>query len=102
MADKLTRQIALMLQSNERLQQLADEEAWECFTEEVAAYARGMQALCEFDLSPLAEDARAQLAQLLAQDERLRQRMSVRLGHLSNNISALLKSNASAQAYHTV
>ena len=91
MADKLTRQIALMLQSNERLQQLADEEAWECFTEEVAAYARGMQALCEFDLS-----------QLLAQDERLRQRMSVRLGHLSNNISALLKSNASAQAYHTV
>lgn len=51
MADKLTRQIALMLQSNERLQQLADEEAWECFTEEVAAYARGMQALCEFDLA---------------------------------------------------
>lgn len=67
MADKLTRQIALMLQSNERLQQLADEEAWEYFNEEVAAYARGMQALCEFNLSPLAEDARAQLAQLLAQ-----------------------------------
>lgn len=45
MADKLTRQIALMLQSNERLQQLADEEAWEYFNEEVAAYARDRKSV---------------------------------------------------------
>ena len=100
MADKLTRQIAPDV-AEYRTSTVSRRGGVGVLNEEVAAYARGMQALCEFNLSPLAEDVRAQLAQL-AQDERLRRRMSVRLGHLSNNIFALLKSNASAQAYHTV
>ena len=97
-------QLQQQLAANARLLQLADEQRWETFADDVEHYMQQLNALCNSDFSqmPLAQRAegRLLLETLLAQDAALKQRMQARMDVLSGEMATTRKSLHSSRAYN--
>lgn len=96
MPNDVKEQIAALLALNQRLIELAHQEGWEAFSDEIVEYTQRMKALCACDFNRA--DA-VRLAQLLAGDAQLMQCILARLATLQSEIAALRKSRQSARAY---
>lgn len=96
---------SLLLSSNNLLK-LADEEAWENFTDGIETYLFAMQSLIDMNIAGLEESLRQQVAKkietLMVNDGIIMQRIRARLAVLSKEMAGMRKSSASAQAYRAV
>lgn len=96
-------QLQQQLAANARLLQLADEQRWETFADDVVYYMQQLNALCGSDFSqmPVAQRAegRLLLETLLTQDTALKQRMQARMDVLSSEMAGTRKSLNTSRAY---
>lgn len=106
MDSSLLIQLEQLLERNRALRELAAQEGWETFADEVEAYAAQLKCLAGRDfnvLEPtLRERARVLLDALIAQDAHLKLCIQARLNGLSGEMSALRNTRRTAHAYTAV
>ena len=106
MDNSIIAQLEQLLTCCRDLQILAEQEAWESFTDEVEAYSARLKAFDEQDLQGLEGTSREMALQLLETllllDAALRQSIQARLTSLGGDMASLRKSRRSAQAYTAV
>ncbi|TDN59441.1 flagellar protein FliT [Scandinavium goeteborgense] len=99
-------QLEELLTRNHTLFELAEQEAWDVFADEVEAYSARLKTMVDVDFTHLESTEREMAAQLLEtlliQDARLRQCIQARLNTLSGEMSSLRKNRRSAHAYTAV
>ncbi|MGK3123004.1 flagellar protein FliT [Candidatus Pantoea formicae] len=106
MCNEVVVQVDQMLERQQQLLSLAEQQAWDAFSEGIEHYRQQMILLMEMDIHPLEETRRrevtARLAHLLTENARLMQHIPVRLAALRSEISALQKTRHSARAYNEI